>query len=288
MNVEYSRDKFYYPFTLTSATVKVNGTEVSLTNGTYYAHNDSTLDATYPSFYIMLRARLAAVIGGTWTVEAIAPPGYPCRSGIRLRRASGSFTGLQLADTTALVRALLGFARTDTATKTPSGGILDGEYSGAGIWAPMSCFDGRASLKDQTTDRVTAWSTPHPEIATAIVWRERITRILRYDLVYGASVFAGRNAYADLTAYASRLTGDVENTLDTLWAEMGRDLPTVLVSYDTSDLDLELATRSWEAVKLSTSRAAESLSQVVRRKEVAADWWTVELPLTVIGGSYGL
>ena len=57
-------DRHFYPIEIvTGNEIKIDSFEVSLTPGIYWAHHDSTLNSTYPSFYIMLATRLAAVAG---------------------------------------------------------------------------------------------------------------------------------------------------------------------------------------------------------------------------------
>lgn len=284
------RDKYYFAVDVPlGSQIVVNGVTVSLTAGTYWTHNDAGV-SNHPSFYIMLKSRLAAVIGGTWEVYPIAPAGYPVKSGIRLRRVSGgSFTALNLSTSPPMIKRLLGFRENQSGVITVTGNQLDGPVSAYGSWSPYSLFEGRATYKDSTMQRVTAWSTDHPEVATAIVWRERKIRTIRYEYVFGTSVFDGRNNYDQLVEYSERALNDRNNTLQNLWDVAGRDLQDIIVVYDLDELDLNITTHEYEYVKLGNQRMAESMDNIAKRSQIAGDFWQVDLALVVVGGNgYGL
>lgn len=283
-------DRHYYPIVIPAGTtITIKAVAVSLTAGTYWAHDDATLTGIYPSFYAHLRARLAAVYGGTWTVSPITPAGYSLRSGVRLAIAPGSGTEtIDLSATSPIVKQLLGFASTATGTVAFVAKALDGVRAAYGSWSPWSAFDGRATSKDSMPEAVLAWSSDHAEVAKAIVWRQRRLRLCIYQYVYGATIIGSRSQVADLATQAGVATDDDHNALDNLWRAAGLDNGTVLISHDATTLDLQVASRRWDAAKIATRAAAADLGVVAARNGLASDLYDVRLPYVVIGGDYGL
>lgn len=288
MDLEIKRDKFYYPFTLTGTPqIIVNGATVSLLPGTYYAHNDAALNSSYPSFYIMLVTQLNT-FSPSWAVEAIAPSGSVLRSGIRLKRTTGTFSSLDLSGTTGIVKRLLGFAENDTSTIVATSNAIDGEFSSFGYWSPHSLFDGRATMKDSAIERITEWSSPHPEVATAIVWRERSYRVIKYEYVFGAYIYSGRNTFDNLSEVALRPIGDAQNTLEDLFLYAGRSNGTLIATYDMDDLELDVDNFQYEFLKIADQKSVQRMDSIAKRSNYGGDFWEVEIPFVIIGGSYGL
>lgn len=286
-------DRHYYPVTIPSgAQLSIGGAAVTLTAGVYWAHDDAAPPTGYPSFYAHLRTRLNAVVSGTWTVEPIAPGGYPLRSGVRLVRASATALSVNWDATTPIIKQLLGWpagqAGTTALALVGSTRVLDGPWAALGSWCPWSLYDGRAEGKDSTRARVTEWSSDHPEVAQPIVWRERKLRLCSYPLVWGAHVLRERARIADVAALAGVGLGDDHNALERLWAEAGRELGGVIVVHDAELLDLKIGAHAYDLCKLATRQAAESLDQLASRSPIAADLWQVRIPYVVTGGNYGL
>lgn len=282
-------DRYYYPIIIPEgATIRIKTTDVSLTQGTYYAHNSAGSLGGYPSFYQMLTARLIAVYGGGWTIEALRPPGYALRSGVRLSLiATPAAETIDLSLTTPIVRQLLGFDAADTRTVPFVSGHLDGERAAWGSWAPYSLFEGRATNKNSARSRDTQWSSDAPEVAVPIVWRERRVRVCTYQYVFGCHIVSTRALTPELAAQAGVGLGDGHNSLDELWAVIGRDLPQLLVTHDADELSLELG-GLYDIALLATRAAASSMEQLARRNTLASDLWDVTVPLVITGGTYGL
>lgn len=282
-------DRYYYPITIPDgATIRIKTTDVSLTSGTYYAHNNAGSVGGYSSFYQMLCSRLASVYGGTWTINALRPPGYALRSGVRLTLTTSlSSETIDLSLTTPIVRQLLGFDAEDTRTIAFVGANLDGERAAWGSWCPYSLYDGRATDKNSSRSRDTQWSSDAPEVATPIVWRERRTRIATYQYVFGAYIGSRRADVEELALQAGVGLGDGHNSLDELWATAGRDLPNLLVTHDAEELSLELGVL-YDIARLANRAAAGAMDQLARRNTLASDLWDVTIPTVILGGTYGL
>lgn len=286
----FGLDRHYYPLTIGAGVqIVIKTTPVTLTPGVYYAHNDAGAPSGYPSLYRHICARLGAVYGGTWSVSPILPAGYALRSGVRLSVTGASGTEYIDFDlTSAIVKQVLGWPSTVTGAQAFTAGALDGPRAAYGSWAPWSAFDGRATSKDSTRGRVTAWSSDHPEVAVPIVWRDRRMRLMVYQYVFGTYIINTRNNIADLVAQGKTALGDTHNSLDHLWAQAGLTLGTILVSHDATVLDLDVVSRPYDLVKLGSRAAAEALDQIATRNGLASDLWDVRLPYVVIGGTYGL
>lgn len=284
-------DRHFYRLEVTNGMeIKIDSFEVSLTPGFYWAHHDSTLNTTYPSIYIMIASRLAAVAGGTWEVLPYKPPGYTLRSGIRLRKITGTApTLIDFSETSSLIQKVLGFSGSETGTKAFEGSYLNGEFAAYGSWTPYSFFEGRAESKDSYMDRISNWSTTHPEVAEAVVWRERRTRLLSYPYVFGCYVNQNRSQFDYLAEQAGCALNDPNNSFENLWMVHGRNLSDVIVAYDMEDIDLKVTTWDYEIVKLATPDLTKSMDKIASRVMLGADVWNVRVPYVVIGGSgYGL
>lgn len=285
-------DRHYYPIVIPTGTViKINTSLVTLPAGTYWAHDDEGL-TSHPSLYLALRTALGSAIALAWSVDPHQPAGYAVRSGVRLRHAGAGALTVDWDLTSPLLKQLLGWPATQTGTTAfstfGSGRVLDGPRAALGSWMPWSLYEGRAEGKDSTRERVTDWSSDHPEVAQPIVWRERKIRALTYPLVMGGYVLTGRAGVAEVAEQAGAALGDDHNTFERLWASAGRDLQDVLVVHDLVIPDLQITTHSYEIARLATRAAAERLESLASRSPIAADLWQVRLPYVILGGSYGL
>lgn len=282
-------DKWYYPVELPSgATIRINSTNVSLTPGIYWAHASSFFPTGYVSFYAHLCARLITVLGGVWTVEPFRPMGYALTSGIRLKATGVATTTIALSSTTPVVRRLLGFAEDDTSTVAFVGGLLEGPYAAFGAWSPWSCFDGRASSKDSQRSRLIASSSDSQEDAQRTIWRDRKTRLVTYEYVWGPYVYGQRADVQALATQAGVSLGDDNNALVHLWEASSNTGQNVLVVYDLTDLDLLIPTSGYEVGRLASARAYTDMDELATRQPIASDLWNVRLPFLAQGGSYGL
>lgn len=284
-----AKDKHYYPIEITSGMqLKIDSTVVTLTAGTYWTHFDTTL-SSYPSLYQMMCSRIATVYGGSWDIEPITPANGVLRSGVRLKKIGGSApTQIDFSETTGLVQRVLGFSGTETGLVAFNGYVLDGEFSAYGAWSPYSFFAGRAEIKDSHMERVTNWSSTHPEVAQAVIWRERRYRVISYPYVYGGYINQNRNKYDEYTQYSGLATNDFNNSLENLWTVAGRDIGTIIVVHDLDELDLEVSVHEYEIVKLADVKACESMESLATRAMMGADVWNVKIPYVILGGSYGL
>lgn len=282
-------DKHYFPVEVpVGATVRINGTNVALTSGVYYAHYSSFFPATFTSFYAHLVARLATVLGGVWDVEPFRPSGYAFTSGIRLKVTGITALTIDLSSTTQVVRQLLGFGATNTSTVNFVSNRLEGPYAAFGAWSPWSCFDGRATSKDSQRSRIIASSSDSPEDAVRTIWRDRKVRLLTYEMVYGAYVYPERAGVQALADQALVALGDGNNSLAHLWAAASNTGRQTLVVYDLNDLDLTIPAIGHEAVLLGTAKAYGEMEDLASRNGIASDLWTVRVPYIVTGGNYGL
>lgn len=284
-------DRHFYALEVTNGMeIKIDSFEVSLTAGTYWAHHDSTLNTTYPSIYIMIASRLAAVAGGSWEVLPYKPAGYALRTGVRLRKVTGTApTLIDFSETSPLIQKVLGFSGTESGTKAFEGAYLNGEFAAYGSWSPYSFFEGKAETKDSYMERVSNWSSTHPEVAETVIWRERRMRLLSYPYVFGSYVNQNRSQFDYLAEQAGMAKNDMNNSLENLWMVHGRDLSDIIVAYDMDDLDLQVTTWDYEIVKLATQDLTKSMDKLATRAMIGADVWSVRVPYVVIGGTgYGL
>lgn len=285
-------DRHFYPVEILSGDrLKVDNTEVTLQPGIYYTHQDSTLHSSgYPSLYIMIATRLNAVLGGTWKFFPIRPADYKLRTGVRLTKLTGTApVDIDFSETTNIVQRVMGFSGNESGVKVFVDRNLDGEFAAYGSWSPYSFFEGRADSKDSWMERVTNWSSTHPEVAKAVVWRERRNRLLTYSYVFGAYINQNRAEFDQLSEQAGMATDDFNNSLENLWLVHGRNLGSIIVVYDMDDLDLNVTTWNYEIVKFASINQAQAMDNIATRTTVAADVWNVRLIYTVLGGNgYGL
>lgn len=293
----FGYDRHYYPVDIpVGANLRINSTNVSLTPGTYWAHNSSFFPAGFLSIYSHIRTRLNAVLGGTWSISPIRPSGYSLTSGVRLSVTGIVPTSIDLSSTTPVVRQLLGFQKDDASTVAFAGLNLEGPMSAYGSWCPSSCFEGKATSKDSFKTRQMNFSSENPEDNVATIWRERRTRLLRYQLVYGATIYGGRSQVQVLADQAGLALNDSNNALDNLWAAAGYDASglgqpaarPLIVTYDATDLDFQIVSPNWDTVLMANNGVLQDLSDLTSRNGLASDLWDVNLPYIVTGGFYGL
>lgn len=285
------KDKYLYAIDLPVGTViKFGSTTIPLSAGRYYAHRDGTLASTHPGIYQMIINHMqTAFLGRTFDFTTITLAGYALKTGIRLTQTGGAAIGsLDLNGTSPVIRKVLGFSETDTGTYAWSSGSIEGPFAAWGQWVPWSLFEGRATIKDSFLDRDVEWSSPHPEVATAIVWRERRVRTLKYDYVFGTYINPSKTRYSALVAHAGLALGDTHNALENLWSVAGRHNTDMIVIYDLEDIDLYVTSHEYEIVRFSDKRQTMSMDSIATRVSAAHDFWTVTLGLIVRGGSYGL
>lgn len=281
----YGLDRHFYAVDIPAGSqIRIKTTTVTLTAGRYWTH--TSVSSSYPSFWLHLISRLQTVYGGTWSVSAHQPAGYPFASGVRLSVSGGA--GAETVDwdlTTGIVKQILGYPSTQTGTTAFVGGNLDSIYSSLGSWTPWSMFEGRASTKDPVAQRIQEWSSDHPEVAVPITWRERRLRVWSYGLVYGAHTMRNRASQAIIASQGSVSQGDDHNAFERLWESCGRDLSSVLVVPDQTSLSLSLGS-VYEVYKLASKSATSELGTLVTRSNVAADIWEIKIPTTIIESSY--
>lgn len=284
------KDRHYYAVEVTSTDrIKIDSTEVSLTPGIYWTHFDTGIVANYPSIYQMICTRLATVYGGSWTVEPITPAGGILRTGVRLRKVGGSApTQIDFSQTTQLIQRVLGFSGSESGLVAFDGYNLNGKFSAYGSWSPWSFFEGRAESKDSYMERITNWSSTHPEAAQAVIWRERRFRLLSYPYVFGSYINQNRADYSYAANLAGLVEGDKNNSLENLWMNAGRDITDIIVVYDMEELDLLVDDHEYEIVKIANVKSCESVANLATRAMLGADVWNVKIPYVIIGGSYGL
>jgi hypothetical protein len=288
----FGLDRHYYPIIVPTGTViKINSSTITLPAGTYWAHDDEGL-TSHPSLYLALRTALIGSIALAWSVDPHQPAGYAVRSGVRLRHATTTALTVDWDETSPLLKTLLGWPATQTGTTAfallGSTRVLDSPRAAVGSWMPWSLYDGRAEGKDSARERVTDHSSEHPEVAQAVVWRQRKLRVLSYPLVFGGYILTGRASVAAVAEQARVATGDDHNTVERLWASAGLDLKDVLVVHDLTIPDLQIATHSYERARLASRAATERLEVIATRSPIAADLWQVRVPYVILGGSYGL
>lgn len=287
-------DKHLYAIAIEAGTTLTFGTtQIQLDAGKYWAHTDGAIDAIYPSIYLHIANKMSSAFPGrSFQFLPHAPANYKRRTGIRLALTSGAAIGdLALLSTTNILRKVLGFDEGDTGTIPWVGGFIDSPMSAYGIWSPYGAFDGRATSKDSTLERVTHWSSAHPEVATSIVWRERRVRELRYEYLYGCYVNGNRASYPDLALPAGLAVGDKNNCFENLWLVAGLNNSDIIVVYDQDELDLSISSggKRYEYVRFSNRRAVEDLGSIATRVQIAHDFWSVKINYVVLGGNnYGL
>lgn len=286
-------DRHLYPLKLVAGdtSIKFGSTTVHLPPGTYYAHKDAAFNpgGAEGLYRRIILSMQTAFPGRTFDVIPQAPANYPRKTGIRLVQLSGAAIGpLDLSGTSTIIKRALGFAPNDIATYAWSSGKIDSPFSAYGQWMPWSCFDGRASSKDSYLSRDSEWSSPHPEVATAIIWRERRVRLIRYEYVFGCYINQNRAQYEQLASYAGLNVNDFNNSLENLWSIAGRNNDDILVVYDLDEIDLRVVTHKYEIVRFADKRQTESMESITTRIGVAHDFWNINLAYVVLGGNnYG-
>lgn len=294
--MSYGPDRWLYPIEINSSNYGLafddNGFVLNTTipAGTYYAHKDVTLHASYPSLYLVIQAALdaASLAGGdasTFTITAATPTGAPdmINGGIKIATDPGK-TMTWLASGTINKTGAMGYqyggADSDEAQEVVS------PFLAAGKWdAPEWAAD-----KRKLPARLLSFATEFTERQDAyVLWRaDREVKRFIYELIPAAHVFESRALDAQYAQAAGLATGDTHNAIEALWraASLLEDL-IVIQRQASESLSLAVIGQGYEIVRLASLEAAQELSAWLTLQITGGELYRIEIPTVILdGGDY--
>lgn len=293
--MSYGPDRWLYPIEITAENNGIvwddNGFPLTttITPGTYYAHDDVTINSTYPSLYATIRAAMVAESlangdASTYTMAAATPT----------LSSSQTNAGLKIISTAPMVWFASG-----TINKTGALGYI---YNGAdsaeasevtspytckGAWTPPEY----ASDKRAAPKRVLSYSSLYTEREDTYALNRgaRTGRAFRYEFIGAAHVFNTRANDAAYAAAGGLAQYDVHNALEDLWGSMALLNDIIVVQRQASQaLTLLVAGQGYEVVRLETVEAASELMSLLELVASGGEFYNVNIPTIITNpGDYG-
>ncbi len=269
---------------------------VTLSAGTYYAHNDVSLHATFPGLFRALELALAAATTtNTYTFEAVTPTlsASMTLAGVRIKATAAAVTFAFIISSPAtdpISENYFGFRAgkgNDTGGGTwlsvTSGAdeVLDSDYTTLGRWFSHTLLnDNAATDKRSNEQRNLRFSSNRIEDAVAVRWDSPKNRRIVYEWIKSPHIFNR----ADDTFDDSWFNGSDLNVDDSLnafidvWSVMS-DLQPALIVHNNNTPDLQVDTHQYEQVKFRQENQARDYSNVYALLREAGEWYglTVEL-----------
>lgn len=288
--MSYGPDRWLYPIEITADNNGIhfddNGFDLTTTIGvgTYYAHDDVSINSTYPSLYAAVRAAMVAesLSNGdtsTFTMAAATPTS-----------STGVIMG-GLAITTDVGRSMLWYAD-GTINKTgalgyiyngadsPETETVTSPYSIAGAWDPPEYATDLRGIPNTVLD----YSTEYTERADFYVLNrgDRTLRTAIYEYIPSAHVYTSRADDADYAAAGGLGLGDTHNAFERLWAwyKLGSDI-IVVHRNATQSLNLLVTSQGYEVVRCTSIEAARDMSSIADMQLTAGEWYRLTIPCVV-------
>lgn len=305
---DYGYDRWLWPVVITSANQsfgwKEGGVSLSATiaAGTYWCHNDDSLDSDYPSLYKAVEAAMLAessVSGdsNSYVIEPGTPTGSPDQiyGGVRIRETTGAgwdwidfgaattIADRPIADYPGVVECL-GFEGEDGADISSVSGIVYSTRTAHGMWSAPEL----ATTKLGPPQRMVTPSTQYPERDDFYVVDRgrRVVRRIGYEYVPGAHVYPDRADDLRWADVGQLGLGDDHNAMLWLWEALAEGREAILVHFEPNeDFDLQVDTHAYEVVRLEGSEAREDFRNVLSLRFANGELYDIQLPVVVTGTS---
>lgn len=238
----------------------VNEVLITLTEGTYYLHDDSTLHATHKGLYYAIKTVNNSGTGAdgtrTGAGTAVATMAFAAATPSSSSDQTGSGLEVSAATTFAVEFDDVGFTMDprwfgETDSPWTSASSYTSTFMRYGDWT-TPVWRGLRSASDRRSDlrNVTFASEDDEAYAYLVRWRaNRRFRSLEYQWVPAAHVFDDRASDADYAETGRVSTGDDHNAWMTVWKEAARGRDVVGV-YEMATQDLQVTTHDWEVWRL--------------------------------------
>lgn len=274
----FSADTWLIPLTIDSANkvFKViedpggipNAVTVTLTEGTYYLHDDTSYHATKKGLYYAIRNVLNAGTGTDGTRSGTPTYTYAWEVSNPTTSTGVTNAGVSLVATS---------AANDFSIDWTSGTTMDGRWFGYKVAAPAAdttststgaleesvisaycvrgrlrthdLLDGAAVQKRAIPRRIVERSSDRVADSVSTIWGTETDRVFRYEDVWPACVDPDRAGDTPYATIAGLGDGDKNNAWHYVWEALTAGDVCICVHNSTSDLLVD--SNSWEAVTLA-------------------------------------
>lgn len=288
--MSYGPDRWLYPIVITSDNNGIhfddNGFDLNTTlaAGTYYAHDDVSINSTYPSLYAAIRAAMvtASLDSGdssTFTMAAATPTQSTgvINGGLAISTNAGRAM-LWYADSTINKTGALGYAY--NGDDSDEAEMVTSPFSIAGAWDPPEYATDLRGIPNTIIE----YSTEYTERDDFYVLNrgDRTLRTATYDYIPSAHVYTSRANDADYAAAGGLATGDTHNAFERLWERwrLGDDI-IVVHRNSTQSLNLLVTSQGYEVVRCASIEAARDMSAVADMQLTAGEWYRLTIPCVV-------
>lgn len=288
--MSYGPDRWLYPIEITADNNGIhfddNGFDLNTTiaAGTYYAHDDVTINSTYPSLYANIKAAMVAASldsgdSSTFTVAAATPTVSTglLNGGIAISTNAGR-TLVWYADGTINKTGCMGYIYNGADSAEDE--TVTSPYSLFGCWQPPEYATDLRGIPQTIID----YSTEYTERTDfyALQRGSRVMRTALYDYIPSAHVYASRANDADYAAAGGLGVGDVFNAFESLWNQwrLGEDI-IVVHRNATQSLNLLVTNQGYEVVRCASIEAARDMGSIADMQLTAGEWYRLTIPCVV-------
>lgn len=288
----YGQDRWLYPITIDSSNNTIEWREdpgggmtlltTTIAAGTYYCHNDATLNSTYPSLYIAIKAAMeaestASALGLSYTFEAITPTSSTAQT----------LGGLRITSTDAWEMALfadihktgaLGFVEDTGYLASDGSDRIDSPYTICGVWMPPEWATDKRSRPVRTLSESTEY-TEHADAYSTDRGTRRI-RTFIYEHITAAHVYATRGNDAGYANTGELAQYDVHNAFEALWTAWG-DGAAIVVVHDVNPNTLDVIGEGYEIVKRANIEVARDFNNAIDLMITGGEYYRITLPCVI-------
>ena len=297
----YGVDRWYWPITLTSlnnqfvleeTTGGAGSMTVTVTAGTYYLHNDTTLNGNgYPSLWKAISAGLVtAGANNTYGFQPITPTSSTAQTfgGVRIFALTGSDSyTVKFADAAfTMENAWFGYGLSASNANHGVGEPwIDPPYTSKGFWQSATLTGNTASDKRSDVMREIVESSDRTSDVYQVEWNEDTVRTMRYEYVPAAHIWPDRAADASYASTASLATNDIHNAFYDVW-DVGSRLGVIVIVHDEGNQDLEVVTHDYEIVKFADAAQRKSFRKCVKMMVTSGEFYELSVDLYKVSGTY--
>lgn len=293
--MSYQRDRIMWPIQITTTnnqfSFNENTSELTFTIpvGTYYLHDDTSLDSSYKGLYTTIESAMNDAGANTYVLTSSIPLSSSLQTGCGLLfvRDGGSLNwGINWQNTSNFTMnpRWFGFDRLSNDNEISSDEI-NSPYTRYGDWCSANIIDNAATDKRSRTVKEIRKSHNRPSDLYQITWNVDKIRTMSYQWVPAAHVFPDRANDAGYAETAKLATNDTNNQFYDVW-NSGSLNQVLLIQYGNvaglSDVD----SGDWEAVQFYNDDASEDFFNVASLNNEGGELYDLELELYVVEGNY--
>lgn len=250
---------------------------VNVPVGTYYAHNDATLHATYPSIYITLKGLLDAATGLVWSFEAATPTlsTEQTLGGLKIQ-ADGSWELGLFSDFNKT--GLLGFPQGVGYLADAGDDSITSTHTIKGIWLSPEEASSKEGYPEQVLNRSTEYIELEDYYATD--HGERLPREFVYEYILAAHVHSTRANHAGYAQSAGLTVGDTHNAFEDTWRPWAKG-ENIIIVHNVNPNTLNVVGEGYEVVRCSSDES-KNFKRVAQMMRTGGEYYRLTMPCVIV------